>query len=117
MADFEQHKASFDAIDTEIIALSADRNEEARESIDQLGLEFPVIHSLDPESTSRTIGSYTGTRQGRKHLQPAAFVLSQDGRVVHAVYSSGKVGRLTSHDVLALLQDAPVAKRGAVPST
>lgn len=106
MADFEQHKASFNAIDTEIIALSSDGEGDARAFAQQLGLQFALAHSLDPAAMSETIGTYTGTRQGQAHLQPAAFVLRRDGTVMHAVYSSGKVGRLTSHDVLALLQPA-----------
>lgn len=91
-------------IDTEIIALSSDTEDDARGSVQALGLGFAVAHSVDPAVMSQTIGTYAGTHQGRPHLQPAAFVIRRDGAVMHAVYSSGKVGRLTSNDVLALLQ-------------
>ncbi len=105
MADFQLHKAAFDAIDTEIIALSVDRADDARALAEQLGVAFSMLHDVDADVMARTIGTYTGVRKGRHHMQPAAFVLKRDGTVVHAVYSSGKVGRLTSHDVLALLAD------------
>jgi peroxiredoxin len=105
LADFQRHKGEFDALETRIVALSADGEEEARGTVEQLGLEFPVLYGLDPEATARAIGCYAGTYEGRPHIQPAAFVLGPDGRIVHAVYSSGKVGRLTSSDALTIVKD------------
>jgi peroxiredoxin len=80
LADFQQHRAEFDALSAEIVALSA-------------------------EATSRTIGCYTGTHEGRPHIQPAAFILGPDGRIAHAVYSSGKVGRLTADDAQTIVKE------------
>lgn len=105
MADFKQHKAEFDALDAQIVALSADSKEEARGTVEQLGLEFRVLYGLDPEATSRAIGCYTGNHDGKPHIQPAAFVLGPDRRIVHAMYSSGKVGRLTASDALTIVKD------------
>jgi peroxiredoxin len=102
LADFQQHNAELDALDTQVVALSADREEEARGTVEQLGLEYTVLYGLDPDATSRAIGCYTGTHEGRPHIQPAAFILGPDGRIVHAVYSSGKVGRLTASDALTI---------------
>lgn len=105
MADFQRHKAELDAVETRIVALSADGEEEARGTVDQLGLEFTVLYDLNAEATSRAIGCYTGTHEGRPHIQPAAFVLDPDGRIVHAMYSSGNVGRLTASDALTIVKD------------
>jgi peroxiredoxin len=105
LADFKHHKAEFDAIDAQIVALSADREEEARGTVEQLGLEFRVLYGLDPEATSRAIGCYTGKREGKPHIQPAAFVLGPEGRIVHAMYSSSKVGRFTASDALTIVKD------------
>jgi peroxiredoxin len=104
LADFQRHKAELDAVETRIVALSADWEEEARGTVDQLGLEFTVLYDLNAEATSRAIGCYTGTHEGRPHIQPAAFVLDPDGRIVHAMYSSGNVGRLTAGDVLTIVK-------------
>lgn len=93
------------------MALSADTADEARGTVEQLGLEFTVAHDLDPVAVSRAIGCYAGTRKGRPHLQPADFVLAPDGTIVHAVYSSGKVGRLTANDALTLVKDLRKAQR------
>jgi peroxiredoxin len=105
LADFQQHQAEFDALDTRIVALSADREEEAWGTVQELGLEFRVLYGLDPEATSRAIGCYTGKHEGKPHIQPAAFILGPDGRIVHAMYSSGKVGRLMASDALTMVKD------------
>jgi peroxiredoxin len=105
LADFQTHKAEFDALDTPILALSADTQAEAWGTVEQLGLTFPVLCDLDPDATSRVIGCYTGTHEGRPHIQPAAFILAPGGTIAHAVYSSGKVGRLTAGDALTIVQD------------
>jgi peroxiredoxin len=105
LADFQRHKPEFDALDTPILALSADTQAEAWGTVQQLGLEVTVLYDLDPDATSRVIGCYTGTHEGRPHIQPAAFILAPGGKIVHAVYSSGKVGRLTAGDALAIVND------------
>ncbi len=105
MADFQQHRAEFDGLSAEIVALSADTREDAWGTVERLGLEFRVLYGLDPEAASRTIGCYTGTHEGRPHVQPAAFILGPDGTIAHAVYSSGKVGRLTADDALSLVKE------------
>ena len=105
MADFQTHKAEFDALDAPILALSADTQAGAWETVEQLGLTFPVLYDLDPDATSRVIGCYTGTHEGRPHIQPASFILAPGGKIVHAVYSSGKVGRLLASDAVTIVKD------------
>ncbi len=105
MADFQRHKADLNGVGARIVAFSSDAEPEARETVERLGLAFTVLYGLDPEATSRTIGCYTGMRGDRPHIQPAAFVLGPDGRIAHAVYSSGNVGRFTADDALTVLSD------------
>lgn len=104
MADFQNHQAELAALGVRIVALSADKQEDAAGTVQQLGLSYPVAYGLDPEAVSRLIGCYSGVREGRPHLQPAAFVLDPEGTVVHAVYSSGNVGRLTADDALTVVR-------------
>ena len=87
------------------MAASADREPDAARTVEKLGLSFPVGYGLDAEAAALAIGCYTGTREGCPHVQPAGFVLRPDGTVVLAVYSSGKVGRLTAKDALAALPE------------
>ena len=86
------------------MAASADTAEEAAATRAKLGLEYTLGYGLDVDAVSYTVGCYTGTHEGRPHLQPVAFVLAPDGTIAHAVYSSGKVGRLTASDALILLR-------------
>jgi peroxiredoxin len=105
LADFNRHTAELEALGAQIVALSADQKEEAGGTVQELGLEFRVLYGLDPEATSRAIGCYTGKHEGKPHIQPAAFILGSDGRIVHAMYSCGKVGRLTASDALTMVKD------------
>ncbi len=102
MADFQKHKPELDELDVRIIALSSDAREDALGTVNKLGLDFPVIYGLDAKAASRLIGCFTGLHEGTPHVQPASFVLDAEGKIVHAVYSSGKVGRLTAEDALTL---------------
>lgn len=105
MADFEQHRSSIEELGSRIVAASCDTLEAASGTVHDLDLGFTVLYGLDPDATSRTIGCYTGVHDGKPHIQPAAFVLRPDGTILHAVYSSGKVGRLTAADAITLLKD------------
>jgi peroxiredoxin len=105
LADFQRHKAELDGLGARIVALSADSEAEARETVERLGLEITVLYGLDPRATSRLIGCYTGIHEGRPHVQPAAFILDAEGRIVQAVYSSGKVGRLTAADAVTVVKE------------
>lgn len=105
MADFEQNLERLEALDAQVIAVSSDRREDAQAFADELGLEFTVAFGLDPDDTANTIGCYKADRQGKRHVQPAAFVLKRDGTIALAVCSSGKVGRLTAQDAITALDD------------
>ncbi|CAN5861153.1 hypothetical protein BH11GEM1_BH11GEM1_21520 [soil metagenome] len=115
MADFQQHKAAFDELGATIVALSSDPQDSAGTTVTKLGLAFPVAYGLDAAAASRAIGCYTGIHEGVPHVQPAAFVLDGSGNIIHAVYSSGKVGRLTADDALTLLRDQQKKRGKAAP--
>lgn len=104
MADLEEHLGALEGLDAQVIALSSDSGDDARGTVDRLDLHYTVLFGLDAKATSRAIGCYTGRREGEPHIQPAGFVLGRDGAVAHAVYSSGKVGRLTASDAIAVLE-------------
>jgi peroxiredoxin len=103
LADFQQHKPEFDAREVRIVALSADPESDAAGTVARLGLEMPIGYGLDVDAAALTIGCYTSSHEGCPHVQPAGFVLRSDGTIALAVYSSGKVGRLTAKDALAAL--------------
>ncbi len=71
----------------------------------ELQLGFPLGYDLDAETASRSVGCFVGVHEGCRHVQPSGFILDPDGIVIHAVYASGKVGRLTASDVLTVLRE------------
>jgi peroxiredoxin len=105
LADFQEHKPEFDKLGASVVALSSDSPDGARQAVEKLGLGFTVLGGLDASLTSNAIGCYTGVHDGSPHVQPASFVLDPEGKVRHAVYSSGKVGRLTAEDALSIVRD------------
>jgi len=100
----QEHLGQLESMDAQVIAASSDPKDEASGTVDDLGLSYTMLYGLDAEATSEAIGCYTGERKGHPHIQPAGFVLDRDGTIVHAVYSSGKVGRLTADDALAVVE-------------
>lgn len=104
MADLQQHRAALEALDTHIIAISSDTAGDARGTVNALDLGFRVLSGLDAEDSTAQMGCYIGTHAGTAHVQPTSFVLDRDGRIVHALYSSGRVGRLTGDDAVTLVK-------------
>ncbi len=66
-------------------------------------MNFPVGHGLDPARVSAAIGAYYAPEAGEKprpYLHATNFLLSPDGKVNVALYSSGPLGRLVWQDVI-----------------
>lgn len=105
MADLEEHLSRLEELDAQVVALSADPLSDARGTVENLDLHYTVLYGLDAEATSEAIGCYVGEHEGSAHIQPAGFVLKRDGTIALAVYSSGKVGRLTAADAITALED------------
>lgn len=92
-------------MDAQVIAASSDPADLAEKAASEWDLSYTVLYGLDAEATSEAIGCYTGEHDGESHIQPASFVLDRDGTVVHAVYSTGKVGRLSADDAVTVVRD------------
>lgn len=104
MADFEARREEIEGHGAWIVAGSSDSKEVAQETVEALNLKYVMVYGLDPGEVSKQIGCYTGERKGEPHIQPTSFILDSRGKVVHAVYSSGKTGRLTAEDAIAMLE-------------
>ncbi len=105
MVDLQEHLAEFESLDAQVIAASSDPEQGARHAAKEWGLEYTVLYDLDAKAISDAIGCYTGEHDGQPHIQPASFVLDRTGHVAHAVYSTGRVGRLTAADALTIVRD------------
>ncbi len=82
------------------MALSVDKEEDARTMVERHKVGFPVVYGLDVRKEADKIGAYFDSENG--YFQPANFIL-RNGRVFNATYSSGPLGRLQAQHVLMLV--------------
>lgn len=98
MADFEQNAAALGGIGAQIIAISVDPEDKAREVADTVS--FPVAHSVSRQTTD-SIDSWWNDNRG--FVQPSEFILNADNKVVFASYSAGPAGRLDAEDAIKMI--------------
>ena len=103
MADFEEHLGALREIGAAVYALSVDPKDEAQKTVERHGLEYPVGFGLDGDEVVEKTGAYRDEEAG--HLQATSFIL-RDGRVMHATYSSGPLGRLRAENVVGFIRHA-----------
>lgn len=106
MGDFQDHIGAYDDADVQVVALSVDAEEGAREMMGKVEAGFPILYGLDVEEMEERIGAYVEKGGEREHLQPAQFILKPDGTVALASYSSGPVGRLDAEEALEETREA-----------
>jgi peroxiredoxin len=86
----------------DILALSVDPLDKAKETVEKLHLTFPVAYGLEAPRDAEKIGAFWDER--RKIIQPANFVLDSEKKVVDASYSIGPIGRIVAADALSHIQ-------------
>ena len=79
-----------------------DTEEEARKTIAECDIDFPVAYGADSKALSERTGCFYEER--RQILHSTGYLLRPDGTIAVAVYSTGPIGRLVWQDVLALVQ-------------
>jgi hypothetical protein len=79
-----------------------DSEENAKKSVDECGINFPVGYGVDNKVISELTGCFYEER--RQILHSTGYLLRPDGTVAVGVYSTGPIGRLVWQDVLALVQ-------------
>jgi peroxiredoxin len=102
LADFQSHIEEFKKENVEIVALSVDPLDKAREIVDKLQLTFPVAYGLEVPRDANKIGAFWEER--RKIIHATNFILDSDKKVVDACYSVGPIGRIVAADALSHTQ-------------
>ena len=90
-----------------VVAASTDPEEQVRETIAHCEVNFPIGHGIDPAKVSEVTGAFyqpDPPNRPRSFLHTTNFLLSPDGRVNIAVYSTGPLGRLVWQDVIQAVQ-------------
>ncbi len=91
------------------MALSVDKEEDARTMVERHKVGFPVVYGLDVRKEAEKIGAYFDSEGG--YFQPANFIL-RNGRVFNATYSSGPLGRLQAQHILMLVDHFRKEEKG-----
>ena len=86
----------------EVIAASVDSIEKAQETVNKIGITYPVGYGLIAEEISRVTGAYY--EEERKFLHATGFLLRPEKTIAVACYSTGPIGRFVAKDVLNLVK-------------
>ena len=76
--------------------------EKAQETVERIGLTYPVGYGMDAEAISRITGAYYDI--DRKFIHATGFLIRPDNTIEVACYSSGPIGRFVAQDVLRLVR-------------
>jgi peroxiredoxin len=98
LVGFKKFKSELDALGVKVVAASVDPIDKAKEVAAELS--FPVAYGVTREVADR-IGAWWEDRRGI--IQPSEFLLTADGKVRSATYSSGPIGRVDAADVIKLI--------------
>lgn len=98
MADFARQAEKLSDAAIEVIAVSADPEDKAREIRSELGFDALLGHDVDPRTFADATGCFFDADDG--YLHACGFILRPDATVASAVYSSGALGRLWPDQVV-----------------
>ena len=98
MVGFENEKKRLDDLGVKVIAVSVDPEDKAKEVADEVS--FPVAFGAT-RADGDAVGAWWGEPQNI--IQPAEFVIGDDGKVVISSYSSGPIGRMDADEVVKLV--------------
>ncbi len=98
MAGFEFWKAQLAAAGAKVVAASVDPIDKAKEVA--AGVSFPIGYGVTRAQADQ-LGSWWEDRRGI--VQPSEFLLSQDGKIMVASFSTGPLGRIEPMDVVRMI--------------
>lgn len=101
LAGFQRAGEKLAQAGIKVVALSVDDEATTLGTIDKFRLTFPVGHSADAAGVASLTGAYTN--DSPRYLQTTGFLLTPDGKILNAVYSSGPIGRLVAEDVIGVV--------------
>ena len=76
--------------------------EKAKETVDRIGLTYPIAYDMDAEAISTITGAYYDTN--KKFIHATGFLIRPDNTIEVVCYSSGPIGRFVAQDVLRLVR-------------
>ena len=111
MADYQAHIEEFKRENIDIIALSVDPLDKAKEMVERSGATFPIGYGLKVPEDADKVGAYWEER--RKIIHATNFIIDSDKKVTQACFATGPIGRIVAEDALRSIQGAKKRKAQA----
>ena len=111
MADYQAHIEEFKRENVDIIALSVDPLDKAKEMVERSGATFPIGYELKVPEDADKVGAYWEER--RKIIHATNFIIDSDKKVTQACFATGPIGRIVAEDALRSIQGAKKRKAQA----
>lgn len=102
LAAFARAADEFAGEDIKVVSVSAEDRMKSEALVDKHKLGFSVGYGADVRAVSAATGAFVN--QDPVALQATGFIISPEGRVVTAVYSTRAIGRLMPADVLGFVR-------------
>ncbi|MPZ76237.1 MAG: redoxin domain-containing protein [Deltaproteobacteria bacterium] len=96
----------------DVIALSVDLLDKAKEMVQRVNATFPVAYGLQVPQDAEKVGAYWEER--RKIIHATNFIIDSDRKVTQACYSTGPIGRIVAEDALRSIATAKKRKTASV---
>ena len=92
----------FKSEDSDVIALSVDPLDKAKEMAERTGATFTIGYGLKVPEDADKVGAYWETRRGIIHA--TNFTLDPDRKILQACFATGPIGRITAADALSSIR-------------
>lgn len=102
MADYQAHIDEFKQENAQIVALSVDSLDQAREMAQKTGATFPIGYGLKVPEDADKVGAYWEER--RRIVHATGFTLGPDRTILQACFATGPIGRITAADALSSIR-------------
>jgi peroxiredoxin len=108
LADYQAHIDQFTQENVDVIALSVDPLDKAKEMAERVKATFPIAYGLEVPRDANKVGAYWEDR--RKIIHATNFIIGADKRVTQACFATGPIGRIVAQDALRSIQGAKKRK-------
>ena len=102
MAGYQAHIEEFKQENVDLIALSVDPIDKAKEMIEKSGATFPIAYGLKVPEEAERVGAYWEERRGIIHA--TNFTLGPNRKVLQACFATGPIGRIVAADALSSIR-------------
>jgi alkyl hydroperoxide reductase subunit AhpC len=108
LADYQEHIEEFRQENVDIITLSVDPLDKAKEMAERVRATFPIGYGLKVPEDADKVGAYWEDR--RKIIHATNFIIDSDKKLTQACYATGPIGRIVAEDALRSIQGAKKRK-------